>query len=219
MPTIGAGTVYGSDADAAYAKGKIDYSLPSGPVGSNGTSHQPPPSFQPPDFNFDPGVMDALNQLGDINSQIDAYLKQAREQAIIKFGDPSLASMAGFGLDPQAGTFAQQNYLSGNADLARLDKQKEQARQAIINRLAAHGILFSGETGYQEGQNAQDYGNKVYDARSALLNYLNGIQNQALQQKTQARQMVTQAQQSAYNQALQQYLTSLLAYYAGGQNG
>src|SRR5205085_9434731 len=92
----------------------------------------------------------------------------------------ALASMAGFGLDPQAANFAQQNYISGNATLARLDKQHTLARQAVINALAGRGLLFSGDTGYQEGQADQTYGNNVYDAQQKVLDYIRGVRTNAL---------------------------------------
>lgn len=124
------------------------------------------------DLNTDPGVLNALALENQGIGQLDAGLKSARERAIINFGDPALASQAGFGLDPQAGSFAQQNYLSGNATLARLDKAHELQRRAVINQLAAHGILNSGDLGYQEGQADQTYGNNVYDAKNAVLDQL-----------------------------------------------
>jgi hypothetical protein len=127
------------------------------------------PTFDPNAWSTDPSILDAQNQQSSFQAQIDAWLRQAAQDAIVKFGDPALASMAGFGLDPQAAAFAQQNYLSGNADLARLDKSHNLARQAVINRLASHGILNSGDLGYGEGQADETYGNQVYDARSALL--------------------------------------------------
>lgn len=135
----------------------------------------------------------AEQQLGI--SQIDANEKAARERAIIGFGDPALAGLAGFGLDPQAGDFARQNYLSGNSTLSRLDKDKADKRNAMINQLASHGILFSGDTGYQEGQQATQYGNAVYDARNKVLDYLRQVDQDAQDRKNQLRQMVISAMQ------------------------
>ncbi len=129
--------------------------------------------------------------------QLDAALNAARQQAVVQFGDPSLAQMAGFGIDPQAANFAKQNYLSGNATLARLDKAHTQARQAVINRLAAHGILRSGDLGYQEGEADKSYGNQVYDAQQQIIQYLQGLYQQYLNQRNQLHQSVLQAQQNA----------------------
>jgi hypothetical protein len=132
---------------------------------------------------------------------LDAWLKSAREQAIIASGDPGLAGMAGFGLDPQAGVFAQQNYLSGNADLARVDRAKKLAHQAIINKLASHGLLRSGELGYQEGQSNIDFGNQEYDVRQGVLQKLADFMKQYLDQKQALKQSTLGAYQQAYQNA------------------
>lgn len=139
----------------------------------------------------------ALEQQGI--GQLDAWLKAAREREIIQSGDPALAGMAGFGLDPQAGVFAQQNYLSGNADLARVARAKERARKQIVDRLAARGILSSGELGYQEGQTNMDYGNQEYDVRQKVLNRLAEMFQQYLSQKQQYKMGTVTAMQNALN--------------------
>lgn len=130
-------------------------------------------------FDGDPGYAGATatEQLGipSINNQLQNLIAQR----IVAYGDPSLAAQAGFGLDPQAAAFARQNYLSGNGTLARLDRSHEQARQQIINQLAAHGLIDSGETGYQVGNADQSYGNQVYDAQQQALADILGYRNSA----------------------------------------
>ena len=83
--------------------------------------------FQPPpvahtggtyDINLDPGVLGAREQEQLGLSQLDADLARTRREAIIRFGDPTMASVAGVGLSPEDAAFAQQNYLSGTAQLA-----------------------------------------------------------------------------------------------------
>lgn len=146
----------------------------------------------------DPGYQASLaaQQLGV--SQVDNATRDAITRYLVNYGDPSFAAQAGFGLDPQSAAFAQQNYLSGNATLARLDKAHTQARQAVINQLAGHGLLNSGDLGYQEGQADQSYGNQVYDAQQALLDAINGVQQSSLSQKLQLQQGVQQALESAW---------------------
>jgi hypothetical protein len=90
-------------------------------------------------------------------------------------GDPVLAGMAGLGLDSQDQAFTRANYISGNSTLSRIDKQHDLARKSIINRLAARGLLNSGETGYQEGEEGKGYGQNLYSARLSLLNYLSQL--------------------------------------------
>lgn len=123
--------------------------------------------------------------------------------------------MAGFGLDPQAAAFAKQNYLSGNAELARIDKQHKQNLQTIINTLAGHGLVFSGDTGYKSGQEDQGYGNTVYDAQQSALADILGYRQNALQTQQGLHQSVIDALQQAY----QTYLNhpELGGYGQGGQ--
>ena len=158
----------------------------------------PPPASQASPFDSDPGLAGAraAEQLGI--PSINSNLQNLIAQRIANYGDPSFAAQAGFGLDPQAAAFARQNYLTGNADLARLDHQHQQARQAIINRLAGHGLLFSGETGYQTGQEDQGYGNQVYDAQQKVLSDILGYRTSALNQTQGLHGNVTQALEQAW---------------------
>lgn len=154
-------------------------------------------------YQSNPGYQDAIarEQLG--LSQSNAALNNLIQQRIISYGDPALASMAGFGLDPQAAAFARQNYISGNAQLARLDKAHQQNLRNVINTLAAHGILNSGDTGYQTGQEDSAYGNNVYDAQQAALADILGYRNNTLSQQQQLHQSVIDALQNAYNTYVQ----------------
>lgn len=122
-----------------------------------------------------PGFTGAYGGIMAQNSASDAWAREQARNAIINFGDPALASMAGFGFDPQDAAFASQNYLSGNATLAKINHAHELARQAVINRLVSHGLLNSGDLGYQSQQEATQYGNQQYDARLSLLNYLSQL--------------------------------------------
>ena len=180
---------------------------PQGPDASNwqaGT--QAPgvtPTTTPSPFASDPGVADATAReqlgLGSINSSLQNLIAQR----IASYGDASLASQAGFGLDPQAAAFTRQNYLTGNAELARLDHAHQLARQAIVNRLAGHGLLFSGETGYDTGQEDQQYGNNVYDAQQKALADILGYRTNALSQTQGLHSNYVTAVENAYQLALQ----------------
>lgn len=172
--------------------------------GAASPGYTPPPVkgvYNPPQYSFDtdPSVALARALENQGIGQLDAWLKSAREQAIIQSGDPALASIAGFGLDPQAGVFAQQNYLSGNADLARVARARDLAKKAIINRLASRGLLRSGDLGYLEGQANIDYGNQEYDVRQNVLKKLADLMAQYLQQKQALKQNTVSAYQSAFN--------------------
>lgn len=222
---LGAGNTDPFSVSGHLAPGQIDMSSnrvgtsdggssPWDPVGNPGTitpgvglmgavpSSGPTAPKPPAPYMTDPGYVNAtaLEQLGI--SQTDAGLKAARERAIIQFGDPSLAAFAGFGLDPQAAAFARQNYLSGDATLARIDKNREAQRRAVINRLAGHGLLNSGDLGYGIGEADTSYGNQVYDARQSVLDYLSGLTQQNLNQKLGLHQSVNDAISTAFQRFL-----------------
>jgi hypothetical protein len=150
----------------------------------------------------DPGYQAARDAENLGISQSNAALNNLIQQRIIAYGDPALAAMAGFGLDPQSAAFAKQNYLSGNAALARIDRQHKQNLQAIINHLAGHGLLFSGDTGYQSGQEDQGYGNNVYDAQQQALADILGYRQNTLQQQQALHQASIAALQQAYQNSL-----------------
>lgn len=199
---LGSGALGGTDFRDLITNTPLKPASP----GVGGVAATPPPAQNPNPapgqganaFDADPGVAMARALENQGIGSLDAWLKAAREQAIIAAGDPALAGMAGFGLDPQAGVFAQQNYLSGNADLARVKRAKDLAHQAIINKLAAHGIIASGDLGYLEGQSNIDFGNQEYDVRQGVLKRLSDFMQQYLDRKSALKQSTLAAYQQAY---------------------
>ncbi len=117
-----------------------------------------------------PGVVQAglaRNQtLGDAN----ALLRQQRSQSLIGFGDPGLARSLGVTVDPNTAAAASANQFS---TIANLQHQNQIAGRALLNHLAGRGLLHSGETGYQQGEQARAYGQAGYDATRQLLESLN----------------------------------------------
>lgn len=210
-PTIGAGaaggaligTISGTAGASPGGGGVVGmYDPPTNPTpGGGGTTPAPPapPAAAPPaQYDTDPQVMinKLLEQLGI--GTIDADLKAQRERAIIGWGDPALAEMAGFGIDPQAGVFAQQNYLSGNAGLAKINKQHDLNSRGIVNKLAGRGLLRSGDLGYQTGEENQAYASNQYEGRQKILEYLTQISQQAQDRRNALRQSVIQSVMAAY---------------------
>lgn len=105
------------------------------------------------------------------------------------------------------GVTSLDGWLKGQQDLAnaqgktmseRLKRQRELARRALINRLAARGILRSGDLGYQEGQQAQNFADSSYDINQNVLQQLAGYWQQYLQQKNALRGVVDNAMTTAY---------------------
>lgn len=164
-------------------------SAPNGGSGGGGSS---------PYYLSDPGYLAALLAQHTGDSQIQQMLNQEIARALISYGDPNLAKQAGFDLSAQAAAEARQNYLAGNATLARLDQAHHLQRQSIVNQLAGRGLLFSGETGYQRGQADKAYGNNVYDAQQAVLNGILGYRQNAMTQEQALQSQVISALENAY---------------------
>jgi hypothetical protein len=172
---------------------------------TGGTTPAAAPAAAPPSGNpwdTDPGYLAALAAEQSGSQQADAALRAAQEAAIVGYGDPSIAAALGLTVSGNTAAAARANYLAGNSTLARLDRTHGLNQQASINNLAAHGILFSGETGYQRGQIDQNYGNNVYDAQQALLSGLNAAQAQDLATKQGLRGQSITALENAYTTAI-----------------
>lgn len=158
------------------------------------------PYKNPYSIDADPGYQLALSNQQSGLSDLNALLTSERSRAAVGFGDSSLAQS--LGLDQAAVAAAKANYQSGNSTLSRLDHANELGRQTIINTLAAHGLINSGDLGYREGEQNRAYGNATYDARQALLDQLNQYQQSYLSGKQSLQQQVTQALMAAYQNQL-----------------
>lgn len=151
-------------------------------------------------FLSNPGYLAALAAEQSGSQQADAALRAAQEAAIVGYGDPSIAAALGLGsVSDNTAAAARANYLAGNSSLARLDKQKSTNEQGNVNNLAAHGILFSGELGYQAGQIGKNYGNAVYDTQQQLLAGLTAAQQQNLAAKAGLHSQTIGALTGAYD--------------------
>lgn len=154
-------------------------------------------------FDTDPGYLAALAAEQAGSQQLDNALRAAQEQAIVQFGDPGLAGLAGFNLDPTTAAAAQANTQAGNSTVAQLGRQRDLNQQTIQNTLAAHGMVFSGDLGYKTGQNQQDYGTALYNQSQAVLQSLAGVSRDNLAQKQGLRSGTVGALTSAYGNAVQ----------------
>jgi hypothetical protein len=176
-------------------------SLPG--VSAQATVPRPKPPPRPSyDISKDPYVLAARAANERRRSMFGSMTARQKRQAIIHSGDVNLAKAQGLSAaDVQA---TQANYDAGNADLARLDQQNKLAHQAIINQLAGRGILFSGETGYQEQQQGRAYGQQTYDLRTSVLDYLQQLADQYQQELESEREGEEQALAAATSNAIAQ---------------
>src|SRR5215831_14437185 len=168
--------------------------------GGGGGAPSAPPPRAPFDFNTDPGYLAALAAEQAGGAQADAALRAAREQALVRFGDPGLAGAFGLdGVDPLTAAMAQQATSSGISTLAQLQRQRDLDQQTIVNSLAAHGLINSGDLGWRSGQNQQDYGTALYNAQQGVLDTLAQNARDTALQKQQLHTNTVNAITSAYN--------------------
>lgn len=173
------------------------------------------PYYAPQDLtpyvNMQPGVMNAQLNLNNQGGLADDNLRQIIQQALIGYGDTSIASallkqnpaLAGSlsgAIDPQTANLAKANTAPnqfnpggmfdgldrnlGHSVLAQLQNQQGWGRDASLSALTAHGLQNSGEVGFE-----QQYQNRVnsqnsYNAGQTLLNQLSGANAQNLQTHT-----------------------------------
>lgn len=130
----------------------------------------------------------------------------AIQRALIQFGIvPDFASSAQkLGLSGEALGYlnqdvndrtrqlAQANTQEGLSLTARLAKAHTDAVRNIRNQLAARGIIRSGETPYQLGEEANQYKISTNDATQQLLDYLTGAIGAFTQSERQRRQQLAQ---------------------------
>jgi hypothetical protein len=172
-PTTGSQGDYWSQRIGAAAM-----ALPSiGPAGIAST-----PSAGPA-FDFSSILNTLLSGLGGSGPQglkPEEGIAQAK-RALIQYGEIP-GTITGSGLknlkpafDEGTRKLAAANTASGISVKARLNEADLDQRRYIRNRLAAHGILESGETGFQSGRAQTGFARALADSTGKLLVYLSGI--------------------------------------------
>lgn len=189
-----------------YGPGPPIPSAPTSPAPSDPSAPGTPPAPGGPSaydsWKNDPFYQQALLDQKNALSQLVQQGELARRNAIIRFGDPNLAASLGLTLSGQDAEAARQNYASGNATLARIDMGHKQKLAAIINQLAGHGMLFSGDTGYLRGQENSAYGNTVYDARQTLADFFAKLAQDEADRRNALNSSVNSAAQQAWQNAV-----------------
>src|SRR5262249_35052079 len=172
------------------------YPQAGAPPVATGIANNPNP------WDTDPGYLAALAAEQTGSQQLDNALHAAQQQAIIAFGDPSIAPRGGFSVDPLTAATAAQATRSGISTLAQLQRQRDINQQTIQNQLAAHGLAYSGDLGFKTGLNQQQYGIDVENALQSYLQNLAGIAAGNVQSKTGLTQNTVSAMTAATNNAL-----------------
>lgn len=139
----------------------------------------------------------AAQGLTDLTGRNNAF-----NRAIVGFGavpdfnqaQKTLGLNLGDVLGPDTAQLAQGNEFSTQANLGHAHIQ---AVQNIRKALASRGLLRSGETGYQLGEENRQYGQAQYDSTQKLLDYLAGAQQAYAEAEKQRTAQTTQAREAA----------------------
>jgi hypothetical protein len=171
-------------------KPKLRIPLPGGgslPVPDVGDFTPPPAFTQPPqpdwrgliesDPGYQQGIADLLaDALGD-KTRTTGWMRDA----LVRFGGPGLQGIIGkLGpgwedlLDPTTLQAASSGDTAGTSLHTQLEKAHAGRNLALQDVLAAKGILSSGQTGYELGEERQRHTNASNDAINGLLDFLRG---------------------------------------------
>jgi hypothetical protein len=150
-------------------------------------------------FLTDPGYLSALSAEQTGSQQADNALRAAQEQAIVQFGDPSLAQAAGISVSPLTAAAAAANTAAGTSTVAGLQRTRDDNQTNILDSLAAHGALQSGQTGYATTRNQQAYGQDLYGGLQTALSGLNTAAATDVSTKQGLRSDTTRALTGAYD--------------------
>jgi len=150
------------------------------------------------DWTSDPIYQLVIGQQNLAIRQAQAAALTAESQALIAYGDPTLA-LAVTG-DQNVATAAGANKAS---TLARLMAQNKQTVRDTNEAENKANLFYSSDRGYQLGLAQQAYLNNSADALSNVQGTLGSIGSNLLAQQQAAYQNETQAASEAYQRALQ----------------
>jgi hypothetical protein len=190
-------------------------------VNTRGIMNAKQPQTSPGGGNPAAGILaDYMNQMradaaADRNAEKGSMIQNLR-QAIISYGlAPDYSALGkdaqGYlkeALDPNTLALAAKNEAEGISSHARLGRANEQSMRRIPAALAARGILRSGQTGSDFGDQAQDFKNQGYDMVSALMQGIQGSVG-GFQEAERARQRaLAEAEMQAAMQASEDWSDS-----------
>lgn len=108
-------------------------------------------------------------------------------------------------LDSNTQALAAKNYAEGTSIKARLDQADKIAQRQIPAQLAARGILRSGQTGYDLGQQALQSKQKNFDVLNEMLGNMEGAISQYNAAEAARQRALADAEMQAKMQAAQDW--------------
>jgi hypothetical protein len=146
----------------------------------------------------DPFLAQIQAQMKAMSEQDTAFTRSQLNSMLVQYGAvPNIPKNARGLLDPTTARLAQQNTAAGTSILARLGKEHTDTTRRIPDNMAARGILFSGETGYQLGEEANRFKLAQYDATQGLLQQVSGAYQAMVDRENDRRMQLIGAQQDA----------------------
>lgn len=132
----------------------------------------------PGGVNGDPFFMQQQGLLAAQNTSERADVAQQAQRALIDYGAiPAGELNPLLGVTDATRQLAEQNTGAGMSTLARIQHAAELARQGSLDKLAARGMLSSGETGFQLGELGLQRQQAEYDALQQVMDRLFGMQS------------------------------------------
>ena len=145
-------------------------------------------------------------ELAGESAQDYASAKAGIQRALVQGGftfDPKQVSHTlGFGIpksffDNRTQQLINEGNTAGLSQNFRINQANDDARRAIINNLAARGIVRGGSTGYQLGRQNTAYTQAQYGARQHILDAIASTWSQYLQAERQRAMQLAQAGMAA----------------------
>jgi hypothetical protein len=186
-------------------------------VAPGATAAPPPPA--PPAGNITvPGIVDNFyenllknnplysQQLANLSAAgtiADSQRRQAIQKLLADFGYIPEGYNDQYGdVNDLVRGLAGANTSAGLSTYAQLGRERDTQARNVKNDLAARGMLSSGETGYQLGQNEREYMQNLTDSERQLLDQLTGFAGQYTGAVSDIATQKTDAAQNAMQEIL-----------------
>lgn len=213
-PAVGGGTTLDPfgvprvQAPPAAPIGTLNLPGAFGATGSTTSTAPAPAPSAPPDYtgliNNDPVYKQTQADIAATHAADQGALDDLRKRALVNYGAvPDIGGYQGLTGDLSGSMtdlvrgLAGENTASGLSTTARINKAHTDAVDAVKSALTARGLLSSGETGYQLGEENNSYQQAGYDALQQLIDLLSGGNRSFLDAEAQRRSTLAQAASDA----------------------
>lgn len=185
-----------------------------------------------PQYNQNPyaGLLNAYANQQRADAQGQSVADQASRDAAIKrflvsygevpdfnslgVSDAAKGVLGGLGGDVR--DLAAKNTAEGTSVKARLDQANLQAQRKIPATLAGRGLLHSGQTGYDLGQQGMQNKQAQFDVLNEMLGNIEGAVSQYSQAEAARQRQLADAEQQAAMAAMQDYGGGMYGDQGGG---